>query len=425
MQSKKIVIATIGSLGDLHPAIALALELQRRGHQITLATSSVYEQKIEQAGINFHALRPHMPDNPEIVEKIMHPTKGAEFCFCELLLPRLSQTYTDLMDAVRGCNLLITNEIIFPASAISEKTGIPWISYTLQPASLFSVYDPPVLTGAPYLAKSRFLGVWVVKLFKQFVKFMTRSWAEPIRQLRKEVGLDNTNEPSVLFEGKFSPNLVLAMFSSVFAKPQPDWIKQIKITGFAFYDRHSSGNSLSGELQKFLATGEAPIVFTLGSAVVQTPGDFYRESLAAVQELNCRAVFLVGNLKLEMPSNAIAIDYAPYSELFPHAKAVVHQGGVGTTAQALRAGVPMLVVPFSYDQPDNAARVVRLGVGRTISRKKYRRDTAVKELQLLLSNPQYKTKALEVAQIIQAENGVETACDEIEIFLDSAIATPT
>ena len=97
---------------------------------------------------------------------------------------------------------------------------------------------------------------------------------------------------------------------------------------------------------------------------------------------------------------------------------MVHQGGIGTTAQALRAGVPMLVVPFSYDQPDNAARVVRLGVGRTISRKKYQQDTAVKELQLLLNNPQYKTKASEIAQIIRAENGVKTACDEIEAFLN-------
>ena len=391
MQSKRIVIATIGSLGDLHPAIALALELQGRGHQTTLATSAIYQKKIEQAGINFHSLRPEIPDSPEVIEKIMHPTKGAEFLF---------------------------REIILPASLVSEKTGIPWISYTLQPASLFSVYDPPVLLSALYLAKSSFLGVWAVKLFKQFAKFMTRSWAEPIRQLREELELSNVDVSSPLFEDKYSPNLVLAMFSSVFAQPQSDWLEQIKITGFTFYDRLNHNSGLSAELQEFLAAGEAPVVFTLGSAAVQTPGDFYTESLAAVQELDCRAVFLVGDLKLEMPHNAIAVDYAPYSELFPRAKAVVHQGGVGTTAQTLRAGLPMLVVPFSYDQPDNAARVVRLGVGRTIAKEKYRRDIAVKELQLLLNDPQYKTKAIEIAQIIQAENGVETACDEIEAFLN-------
>ena len=229
MESKRIVIATIGSLGDLHPAIALALELQARGHQTILATSVIYQKKIEQTGINFRSLRPDLPESPEITKKIMHPTKGLEFFFRKIFLPALPETYTDLMDAVTGCNLLITNELIFPASAISEKIGIAWISYTLQPASFFSIYDPPVLISAPYLAKSRFFGVWAIKLFKQFAKFMTRSWAEPIRQLRKDLQLPNVDVSSPLFEEKFSPDLVLAMFSSVFAKPQPDWLKKLRL----------------------------------------------------------------------------------------------------------------------------------------------------------------------------------------------------
>ena len=413
MESKKIVIATIGSLGDLHPAMALALELKARGHQVALATSAVYQPKIEQAGIDFHSLRPHIPDSPEISEKVMHPTKGAEFVFRELILPASSAMYADLMDVVEGCDLLIANELIFPASLVSEKTGIPWIVYILQPSSFFSIYEPPVLEPAPYIAKSRFLGVWLVKLFKELAKFRSRSWAEPIHQLRKELELPYVPYP--LFEGKFSPHLVLAMFSSVFGKPQPDWVEQTKITGFTFYDRLFPNRGLPTELQEFLEAGEAPVVFTLGSAAVKTASNFYTESVAAIRELGFRAVFLVGDRKLdELPSGAIAVDYAPYSELFPHAKAVVHQGGIGTTAQALRAGVPMLVVPFSYDQPDNAARVVRLGVGRTIARKKYQQDLVVKELQILLSNSQYKTKALEIAQIIQAKNGVKMACDAIE-----------
>ena len=345
----------------------------------------------------------------------MHPTKGAEFVFRELILPASSAMYADLMDVVEGCDLLIANGIIFPASLVSEKLGIPWILYELQPASFFSIYDPPVLETAPYLAKSRFLGVWAVKLFKQLAKLMTRSWAKPIHQLRKELELPQVSHP-LFFEGKFSSDLVLAMFSSVFAEPQPDWAKQTKITGFTFYDRLLPNCGLPTELQEFLKTGESPVVFTLGSAVVKTAGNFYTESVAAARKLGCRAVFLVGDRKLEnLPDCAIAVDYAPYSELFPHAKAVVHQGGIGTTAQALRAGVPMLVVPFSYDQPDNAA-IVRLGVGRTIARKKYQQDLVIKELQILLSDSQYKTRASEIAQIIQAENGVKTACDAVESF---------
>lgn len=111
MESKRIVIATIGSLGDLHPAIALALELKARGHRVVLVTSAVYKEKIEQAGIKFHSLRPDIPDDLEMVEKMMHPIKGAEFFFRKILLARISETYADLMDAAIGCNLLITTVI--------------------------------------------------------------------------------------------------------------------------------------------------------------------------------------------------------------------------------------------------------------------------------------------------------------------------
>lgn len=86
----KIVIATIGSLGDLHPAMGLALELKKRGHWVVLATSAEYREKIEQIGINFHSLRPDIPDRPKISAKIMHPTKGAEYLYRQIILPALS-----------------------------------------------------------------------------------------------------------------------------------------------------------------------------------------------------------------------------------------------------------------------------------------------------------------------------------------------
>ena len=175
MKSKRIVIATIGSLGDLHPAMGLALELRSRGHWVALATLAQYRERIEKIGLNFHCLRPDIPDCPEITAKIMHPTKGAEYLYRQIILPALSQTYADLIDIVTGCDLLIANGLILPASIVSEKIGIPWVLYQLQPASFFSAYEPPVLQTAPYLAKSRFLGVWVVKMFKQLTKLMTRS----------------------------------------------------------------------------------------------------------------------------------------------------------------------------------------------------------------------------------------------------------
>ncbi len=416
MSFKKIAIATIGSLGDVHPAMALALELQARGHEVRFASLEPCRQIIQQAGITFYPLRPNVLDDPKLMEQMMHPVKGPKVIFRQLLIPALRETYEDLMKAVAGSDLLIAGETVFPASLVAEKTGIPWIFFALQPASFFSIYDPPVLANAPYLAQFRFLGPGVVKLFKKFAKFISRSWVEPIHQLRKELGL--SYQPYPLFESKYSPDLVLALFSKVLGAPQPDWAPQTQITGFTFYDRLSPNDSLPSELKEFLEVGEPPVVFTLGSAAVKTAGDFYTQSVEVAKQLSCRAVFLIGDQQLSnLPDEMIAVKYAPYSKIFPGAAAVVHQGGVGTTAQALRAGVPMLVVPYSHDQPDNAARIVRLGVGRTISRKQYKLNRVVKELQILLSNPEYKTKALEIKQILQTEDGVKTACDAIESFL--------
>ena len=115
-----------------------------------------------------------------------------------------------------------------------------------------------------------------------------------------------------------------------------------------------------------------------------------------------------------LPDAVLTAEYAPFSELFSRASAIVHQGGVGTTAQALRAGRPMLFVPFAHDQPDNAARVVRFGVARQIDRKQYRAKKVAAELRKLLSDPAYAVKAQEVGRRIQSEDGVAAACDAIE-----------
>jgi len=151
-------------------------------------------------------------------------------------------------------------------------------------------------------------------------------------------------------------------------------------------------------------------------------GNFYEQSIAAAERLGRRAVLLIGpdprnKPRRPLPPQMAAFEYAPYSELFPRASAIVHQGGVGTTAQAMRSGRPMLVIPFAHDQPDNATRVVRLGIARTISRGRYNAGHAAHELRLLLENAAYAKRATEVGAQIRREDGVKAACDAIEAVL--------
>lgn len=420
---KHIVLTTYGSFGDLHPYMAVALELKARGHRAVIATTNYYREKVEAAGIEFHAVRPDLPaeqDVPELVEKVMNVKTGAEFLLKELLASNVRESYEDLSEATRRADLLLTHVATLAGPIVGQKTGIPWISSVLAPTSFFSTHDPIVPPLAPGIVKLLRLHPAIARAFIRYVKRETTSWIENVYKLRAELGMPRGEHP--IFEGQHSNALVLAMFSKVLGEPQPDWPKQAIITGFPFYDLKDETET-SPALEKFLDDGPAPIVFTLGSSAVFTAGDFYQESIAAAQKLRRRAVLLVGeasNLLTEsLPEGIAAFDYAPYGQILPRAAAIVHQGGVGTTGQALRAGVPMLVVPFNHDQPDNAMRIARLGVGRSLARKKYKAPRVAAELEELLSKASYAEKATEAGRTVKSENGARASADAIESMLSS------
>ncbi len=423
----KIVFAVFGSLGDMHPMNALGIELKRRGHTVIFAAMEFYREKIELLGFEFRPMRPHLnPDNKELARKLMDAAKGSELLLRELILPNVRAMYDDLMEAVGDADLMISTEVVFAAPSVAEKTGIKWVTTTLAPGTFLSAYDPFVPPTAIWLRHFRFLGSAFHGAMFALVRKIINSWFEPYREFRREIGLNEGRNP--LFEGK-SDTLNLAMFSKVLGTTQPDWAVSTLQTGFCFYDGRDDYGAIDENLARFLDAGEPPIVFTLGSAAVMDARDFFEESAKAAKILGRRAVLLYGifnempkimengKWKVENESQVIAVPYAPYSQVFPKAGAVVHQGGVGTTSQVLRAGVPHLFMPYSHDQPDNAARCERLGVARIIARERYTAETAAKELRALLSDESYKTKALDAAKIVNSENGTLVACDAIEEIL--------
>jgi UDP:flavonoid glycosyltransferase YjiC (YdhE family) len=415
---RRVVLATFGSLGDLHPFLAVAKGLQARGYEAAIATSLFHRERIERQGVGFQAMRPDMldlADRPELFHELMDPKTGSERVM-RLFMPHLRAGFDDLSAAVRGAALLVTHTVAFAGPLVAEATGVPWVSAVLAPAGLLSKYDPFVPPQAPWIRHLRPLGPRFFGPFFRLARWSIRSWTAPVHALRAELGLSPGGEP--LFEGQHSPACVLALFSEVLGAPQPDWPPQTVQTGFAFFDdRDATG--MSPELARFLDAGAAPIVFTLGSSAVMDAGRFYDESLAAAERLGRRAVLLIGidprnQPRAPLPTTAIALEYAPFSELFPRAAAIVHQGGVGTTGQALRAGRPMLVVPWGHDQPDNAERVRRLGVARTLDKNRYTARTAAAALSRLLDDPACAARAEEVGRRVRSEDGVAAACAAIE-----------
>ncbi len=338
---RRIVLTTFGSLGDLHPYLAIALGLQERGHEVVLATSACYREKVESLGVGFRAVRPDQQDwlaRRDEARRVMDLHRGTEYVLRTLLLPALRDSYDDLLTAADGADLLVSHPLTYAARLVVETKGLRWASTMLSPIGFFSAHDPPALPGAPFVSWLRFLGPPLYKNLFRVLKLAGRSWARPWYRLRAEVGLPPTRD-NPLFDGQHSPALVLALFSELLGARQPDWPAPTLVAGFVFYDRDGAGG-LSPELARFLDAGPPPIVFTLGSAAVHDAGPFYEQSAVAARLLDRRAVLLVGrqthNRPAVLPEGVAAFDYAPFSELFPRAAVIVHQGGVGTTGQAMR-----------------------------------------------------------------------------------------
>ena len=417
----RIVLSNIGTFGDINPLIAIALELKRRGHHPVMAVPAIYEPKITPLGLEFRPVRPNLdPHNTLLAEMIYDVRKGTERGLREFLFPVLRETYDDLTAAATSptrADLLLLGELNYAGPIVAEVTGIPWASYVLAPLSFFSAYDPPVLPMYPRLARADKAVPGMGHAIRRLARLVSRKWPQPVYDLRREVGLDRGANP--LFDAKHSPDLVLALFSPVLGQEQPDWPANTLITGFCYYDSDAGNAALPPHLEAFLNAGPAPLVFTLGSAAVLAAGRFYEYGARAAERLRMRAVLLIGpdernRPRFSLPDSICVAEYAPYSALFSRASAIIHQGGVGTTAQCLRAGKPMLIMPYSHDQPDNARRMRRLKVARTLQKRYFTPLRVAKRLKKLLENPIYARRAEQIAQRLRGENGVATACNALE-----------
>ena len=417
---KRVVISCWGSHGDLFPYIGLALALKRRGHSPVVATNVGYRAEAEREGIAFAEAGPPIdtssPIARDLYERVMDPVKGSEVIVSELLMPKLRETYEQLRAAAEGADLLVNHPITYAGPIVAEQAGLPWLSTVLAPLSFFSARDPAVLPTAPRLNDVPLVGPWLAHMILKLARPTLRRWVEPVERLRAELGLPPAGHPMI--EGQFSPHGTLALFSRVLAQAQADWPPNVTVTGTSFYN---SPEPLETQLDEFLAFGEPPVVFTLGTSAVGAAGRFYHESAAAAAKLGVRAVLLTGGFAQNhpevLPPNVLLADRAPHQLLFPRASVVVHQCGAGTTAQALRSGHPMLLVPHGHDQFDNARRVRKLGVARTLLPNEYRAERVARDLRALLDEPRYRERAAAVSIVVREERGAEAAAAVIERLL--------
>ena len=414
LKTLNILFSTFGSLGDIHPYLAVALEAKRRGHRPIIATSERYRDKIEGQGVEFRAVAPDLPSEDEfgpLAKRVMNEKHGPRFLFEEILVPALRTQYDDLLAASEDADVFISHPAALAGPLVARKTGKKWLSSVLSPISLWSRRDPGVPPTLAHLDWLRVFGPLWGRIQIEAGKAATKNWVAPILKFREEKGIEHSGHP--MFGGQYSPYGTLALFSRHFCAPQPDWPLNTTATGFCFYDAVGMKPKQQGDdvnWREWMQNGPQPVVIGLGSAAVHDGIEVWEAAVRSAKRDRARVVLLTAGHFQTPEENVLCVPYAPYSEVFPLARRVYHQGGIGTTAQALRAGVPQVVIPFAHDQSDNAARIQRLGAGWWMKRNQL--DTLF--LGEVRSRDHRAQRAREIGERIREENGPQVACECIE-----------
>lgn len=407
----RILFASLGSLGDLFPMLAMAQALQARGHAPAIAAPAAHAAHVTARGLPFHPLRPDF--SPQVLTHIFgDPANGGRRLFDETLFPHVRETYADLLAAAQGADALVAGELVYTAPLVATKLGLPWANAMLSPTTMMSALDPCVLAWFPAGYHLRHLGAWPQRVLLNIERRVTDGWARPLIALQRELG---AHTGDIVFEGKFSPHLVLALFSPAFGARQPDWPAASVQTGFPFLGQAPAPET-DTRLRAFLEAGPAPVVFTLGTTVVHLAKDFYQVAADAALALGQRAVLLTGGTPPpRAPADRVlALDYAPHASVFPHAAAIVQHGGVGGCAEALRAGVPVLTIPVGFDQPDNAERLSRMGVGAVLDHRRVGRASLERSLRAVLADTAMAARAKAVAAAMDPEADMARTVAAIE-----------
>ncbi len=409
----RVLLPTLGSAGDVHPVIELGMALQKRGHRATVVTNEFFGDQIRASGLEFIAMGT-LREGEEIIAdpRLWHPTKSFECIAERVILPNIGRLYEIIREHRAADTVVAASGICLGARVAQEKLGVHLATVHLQPALFRSRVDAghqgriPMGPGMPRALKRALF--WLIDTF-----WVDKMLAPGVNTFRAALGLAPVR--GIFKQYLHSPELVIGLFPEWFAPQQPDWPRNTHLTGFVLHDA-SAHYKVPAEVEEFLAAGPPPAVFTPGSAAA-TLAKFFRESVEACRNAGIRAMLVTNypeQLPRDLPPGVRAFPYLPFSQILPRCSALVYHGGIGTMAQAIHAGIPHLVVPNGHDQPDNGARVERLGLGFSVYPEKYKARSVARMLAELQASSKIRQRCHELAVKIDSQTALERACTLIE-----------
>jgi len=411
-RSLKLLLAAIGSAGDVHPILALGIALQSRGHRATILTNPLFQELIEGQGVGFLPVGTIDDARAAIADPdLWHPRKGFEVVAQRAILPGMAEVYRHIERHADANTIVVSSGIAFGARVAQERLGVPMATVHLQPSIIRSLIDQG-MAGNIRLSASQ--PMWFKRAFFRFADWflMDRALKRPVNEFRATLGLPPVDR--LMHRWLHSPQLVIGFFPDWFASPQLDWPPETHLVGFPLWD--SGNTTLPSDAREFLDTGESPVVFTPGSAAA-TMHRYFRESVEAARELGVRSMLVTNfpeQVPTDLPSHVKTFGYLPFSDLLPHAAMLVYHGGIGTLSQTIKAGIPHLVVPNGHDQFDNAWRIEQLGLGRSIPQTRYRADRVVEAVRAILGDSEGRARYRDYASRIDSDAALTRACELIE-----------
>jgi UDP:flavonoid glycosyltransferase YjiC (YdhE family) len=413
-----VLLPTLGSAGDVHPFIALGIALRARGHRVTVITNPFFQESIEAQGLEFVPVGTVEDVQSAIADPdLWHPNKGFGVVARRVIIPATPEIFRIIESRVDSETVVAASSIAFGARLAQEKLGVPTATVHLQPTVIRSLIDQGMF-GTLRISAAQ--PMWLKRALFRFIDWaaIDRLLRRPLNEFRSALGLSPVTR--LLARWIHSPECVIGFFPDWFAPPQPDWPPNVHLVGFPLWD--GAGGTLPGrmrlsdEARKFLDAGEPPVVVTPGSAAA-TLQDFFSESVAALGALGLRGMLVTnfsGQLPASLPAGIEAFGYLPFSEVLPRAALLVYHGGIGTLAQAIRAGIPQLVVPSAHDQFDNGWRIDRLGLGRSLPRRRFRAVRAAGAIRAILEDGAMARRCREQSGRMHPAAAIARACELIE-----------
>jgi len=409
-----ILITTLGSYGDVYPFVGLGAHLSRRGHSVTLLTNPFFEELARKYDLDFVPIGTRQQfeqfsNHPALFD----PRKSLSVFYKTLVIPSIRPAYEHLYERIRGDKTMIVSaSTVFATRLVQEKHHVPVITIHNIPMALKSAYEMPKNGMFPFPD-------WLPLALKRFYWWIAdKAVIDPLicpelNTFRKELGLAPASR--IMTRWGNSPQMVIGLFPSWYASPQPDWPPGTRLTGFPLFDEDQE-SAIAPDVNAFLEEGEPPVVF-MPASLMQQANQFFEIAVESCQEAGKRAILLSRyrhQIPTTLPKGIQHFEYIPLQHILPRVDALVHQGGIGTCAQALRCGVPQLIRPMAYDQYDNAWRLKRLGVGEWVIAEDWQVPTVTAKIQAITTSGEVRERCQAIASKFKGVNPLLETCKLIE-----------